>query len=201
MTRRGFYTVLACPRAHACAVAHRRQGPAPGRAADGARGARQEWGALVFESRRFVELRKQTFWTQFLSNESFGMGVFYTLNVFCIQAGPRLRAAILTYTCPAASGGGIAVSQLEEHLQLCGAALVGVVGRSGCACLMHVPRWVCWARAGSRMVENGSTCARAFERSRASACCGAFSQHRRPPAAWRLMWHPGPGGRWQAGSS
>ena len=46
----------------------------------------QEWGALVFESRRFVELRKQTFWTQFLSNESFGMGVFYTLNVFCIQA-------------------------------------------------------------------------------------------------------------------
>ena len=49
----------------------------------------QEWGALVFESRRFVELRKQTFWTQFLSNESFGMGVFYTLNVFCIQARPR----------------------------------------------------------------------------------------------------------------
>lgn len=42
----------------------------------------------MFESRRFVELRKQTFWTQFLSNESFGMGVFYTLNVFCIQARP-----------------------------------------------------------------------------------------------------------------
>ncbi len=42
----------------------------------------------MFESRRFVELRKQTFWTQFLSNESFGMGVFYTLNVFCIQVWP-----------------------------------------------------------------------------------------------------------------
>jgi hypothetical protein len=33
-----------------------------------------------------VELRKQTFWTQFLSAESTGMGIFYTLNVFCIQA-------------------------------------------------------------------------------------------------------------------
>ena len=43
------------------------------------------WGPLVFEARRFVELRQKSFWQQFLSSESFGMGVFYTLNVFCIQ--------------------------------------------------------------------------------------------------------------------
>lgn len=46
----------------------------------------QERGALVFEPRRFVELRKKPFWKQFLSSESTGMGIFYTLNVFCIQA-------------------------------------------------------------------------------------------------------------------
>ena len=40
---------------------------------------------LVFEARRFVELRKKGFWKQFLSPESTGMGIFYTLNVFCIQ--------------------------------------------------------------------------------------------------------------------
>ncbi len=40
----------------------------------------------MFEPRRFVELRKKPFWQQFLSPESTGMGVFYTLNVFCIQA-------------------------------------------------------------------------------------------------------------------
>ncbi|KAK9901983.1 hypothetical protein WJX75_000204 [Coccomyxa subellipsoidea] len=44
-----------------------------------------EHGVLVFESRRFVELRKQGFWKQFFSAESTGMGIFYTLNVFCIQ--------------------------------------------------------------------------------------------------------------------
>lgn len=43
------------------------------------------WGPLVFEARRFVELRKKTFKEQFLSTESFGMGVFYTLNVFFLQ--------------------------------------------------------------------------------------------------------------------
>lgn len=43
------------------------------------------WGPLVFEARRFVELRKKTFKEQFLSTESFGMGVFYTLNVFLLQ--------------------------------------------------------------------------------------------------------------------
>ena len=48
----------------------------------------QERGALVFEPRRFVELRKKPFWKQFLSSESTGMGIFYTLNVFCIQACP-----------------------------------------------------------------------------------------------------------------
>jgi hypothetical protein len=48
--------------------------------------APQEHGALVFESRRFVELRKQSFWRQLTSSESTGMGIFYTLNVFCIQA-------------------------------------------------------------------------------------------------------------------
>jgi hypothetical protein len=43
------------------------------------------WGPLVFEARRFVELRKKPFKEQFLSTESFGMGVFYTLNVFFLQ--------------------------------------------------------------------------------------------------------------------
>ena len=39
----------------------------------------------MFEPRRFVELRKKPFWQQFMSAESTGMGIFYTLNVFCIQ--------------------------------------------------------------------------------------------------------------------
>lgn len=43
------------------------------------------WGPLVFEARRFVELRKKTFSEQFFSAESGGMGVFYTLNVFFLQ--------------------------------------------------------------------------------------------------------------------
>jgi hypothetical protein len=43
------------------------------------------WGPLVCEARRFVELRKKSFKEQFLSTESFGMGVFYTLNVFMLQ--------------------------------------------------------------------------------------------------------------------
>jgi MFS family permease len=43
------------------------------------------WGPLVFEARHFVELRKKSFKEQFLSAESFGMGVFYTLNVFFLQ--------------------------------------------------------------------------------------------------------------------
>lgn len=42
-------------------------------------------GLQVFEPRRFVELRKKDFVTQALSAESFGMGLFYTLNVFWIQ--------------------------------------------------------------------------------------------------------------------
>ena len=41
------------------------------------------WGPLVFEARRFVELRKKSLWQQFKSSESFGMGFFYTLNVRC----------------------------------------------------------------------------------------------------------------------
>lgn len=43
------------------------------------------WGPLVFEPRRYVELRKKDFVTQALSAESLGMGLFYTLNVFWIQ--------------------------------------------------------------------------------------------------------------------
>ena len=39
------------------------------------------WGPLVFEARRFVELRKKSLWQQFKSAESFGMGLYYTLNV------------------------------------------------------------------------------------------------------------------------
>ena len=52
---------------------------------------------LVFESRRFVELRKQGFWKQFFSAESTGMGIFYTLNVFCIQVRPQRSHAILQH--------------------------------------------------------------------------------------------------------
>ena len=43
------------------------------------------WGPLIFEARRFVELRKKSFKEQFFSSESFWMGVFYTLNVFILQ--------------------------------------------------------------------------------------------------------------------
>ncbi|KAL4450614.1 hypothetical protein ABPG77_000970, partial [Micractinium sp. CCAP 211/92] len=43
------------------------------------------WGPLVFEARRFVELRKKTFSEQFWSTEALGMGIFYTLNVFIMQ--------------------------------------------------------------------------------------------------------------------
>ena len=50
----------------------------------------------MFEPRRFVELRKQSFWTQVKSAESFGMGLFYTLNVFFLQfyLGARLSLEI-----------------------------------------------------------------------------------------------------------
>lgn len=43
------------------------------------------WGPLEFEARHFVELRKKSFKEQFLSSESFGMGLFYTLNIFFLQ--------------------------------------------------------------------------------------------------------------------
>jgi len=43
------------------------------------------YGPLVFESRRFVDLRKKSFSEQFRSTESLWMGVFYTLNVFFQQ--------------------------------------------------------------------------------------------------------------------
>ena len=52
----------------------------------------QVWGPLIFESRRWVELRQQSFWRQFLSAESTGMGIFYTLNVFCIQVSCSCNA-------------------------------------------------------------------------------------------------------------
>ena len=39
-----------------------------------------------------MELRGKTFWRQFLSAESTGMGIFYTLNVFCIQVSCRPAA-------------------------------------------------------------------------------------------------------------
>lgn len=43
------------------------------------------WGPLIFESRRFVELRQKSLWQQITSAESTGLGLFYTLNIFCIQ--------------------------------------------------------------------------------------------------------------------
>lgn len=45
----------------------------------------QVWGPLIFESRRFVELRQKSLWQQITSAESTGLGLFYTLNIFCIQ--------------------------------------------------------------------------------------------------------------------
>ncbi len=58
---------------------------------------------LVFEARRFVELRKKGFWKQFLSPESTGMGIFYTLNVFCIQVtspfGCKLQPGLFEKPC------------------------------------------------------------------------------------------------------
>jgi hypothetical protein len=65
----------------------------------------------VFEPRRFVELRKQSFWKQVKSAESFGMGLFYTLNVFFIQfylgvrplICPRCTADIITVVACASS--------------------------------------------------------------------------------------------------
>jgi hypothetical protein len=55
----------------------------------------------VFEPRRFVELRKKTFVTQALSAESFGMGIFYTVNVFWIQfyLGASIPHAIRICPC------------------------------------------------------------------------------------------------------
>lgn len=58
----------------------------------------QEHGVLVFESRRFVELRKKGFWKQFFSAESTGMGIFYTLNVFCIQVHPLWMQSTRSWT-------------------------------------------------------------------------------------------------------
>jgi len=43
------------------------------------------YGPLTFEARRFVDLREKSFWAQFTSPESTGMGAFYTLNVLAIQ--------------------------------------------------------------------------------------------------------------------
>ncbi|KDD76078.1 hypothetical protein H632_c366p1 [Helicosporidium sp. ATCC 50920] len=43
------------------------------------------WGPLVFEARRFVDLRKETFWRQLLSPGFAGMCIYYTLNVFALQ--------------------------------------------------------------------------------------------------------------------
>lgn len=59
----------------------------------------QVWGPLIFESRRWVELRGKSFWRQFLSAESTGMGIFYTLNVFCIQARPVSKTLIGSPRC------------------------------------------------------------------------------------------------------
>lgn len=62
------------------------------------------WGPLVFEARRFVELRKKSLWQQFKSSESFGMGFFYTLNVrflpmfdirIMLLAMPKRRLSVL----------------------------------------------------------------------------------------------------------
>lgn len=51
----------------------------------GSEGGARHLALQVFEPRRFVELRKQSFWKQVHSGESVGMGLFYTLNVFFIQ--------------------------------------------------------------------------------------------------------------------
>lgn len=42
-------------------------------------------GPVVFEARRFVEIRRKTFMEQLFSVEFGAMGVFYTLNIFFLQ--------------------------------------------------------------------------------------------------------------------
>ena len=49
----------------------------------------QVWGPLIFESRRFVELRQKSLWKQITSAESTGMGLFYTLNIVVIQVASQ----------------------------------------------------------------------------------------------------------------
>ncbi len=77
----------------------------------------------MFESRRFVELRKQGFWKQFFSAESTGMGIFYTLNVFCIQARPPLVMQSL-------------LAGPNSLVVLCGACFGGLLSCAICALWM-----------------------------------------------------------------
>ena len=78
---------------------------------------RQVWGPLVFESRRFVELRQKSFWQQVKSAESTGMGLFYTLNIFCIQARhPQILVFIPSASC----------AQLHLSFNLCSGGLMNV---------------------------------------------------------------------------
>ena len=83
--------------------------------------AEQVWGPLIFESRRWVELRQKSFWRQFLSAESTGMGIFYTLNVFCIQVS-ALAAMLVTPHLQAplhAHRSAVYISSLHLPLIIC----------------------------------------------------------------------------------
>lgn len=86
------------------------------------------FGPLTFEARRFVELREKRFWAQFVSAESTGMGVFYTLNVFCIQfylGTARLQLAAKGDS-PATTG--LAFTKLASVLPLFGFLGIPAIG-------------------------------------------------------------------------
>ena len=61
------------------------------------------YGPLVFESRRFVDLRKKSFSEQVRSTESLWMGVFYTLNVFFQQVRSEPELDGLKHVLPSPS--------------------------------------------------------------------------------------------------
>ena len=84
------------------------------------------FGPLTFEARRFVELREKRFWAQFVSAESTGMGIFYTLNVFCIQF--YLGTARLQLASKGDAAAGFAFTKLASVLPAFGFLGIPAIG-------------------------------------------------------------------------
>jgi len=84
------------------------------------------FGPLTFEARRFVELREKRFWAQFVSAESTGMGIFYTLNVFCIQF--YLGTARLQLASKGDAATGFAFTKLASVLPAFGFLGIPAIG-------------------------------------------------------------------------